>query len=313
MTKQLFINQLTKNQPVNEELFGINIVKHALDRNGKPYIDLELIDKTGTIKGKIWSDNLPYIDKSQLKEGNVVKITGTINEFNSKLQINITSLSKTEDFDLSDFISTTTKNIDLLMQDIQNTIDLIENPNLQNVLNEILQSHKDEIMKSPAAKSIHHNYIGGLVEHIVEMLKISDIVTKLYPEANKDIITAGIILHDIGKIYELEVNGFQINYTVKGKLLGHISLGLLLFHEIAKDKLEEKLYTQIEHIILSHHYTLEFGSPITPKTLEAVIVAKIDDLSSKARLVQKILKNNEDNDSNFAPREFGIDGQIYLG
>ncbi len=312
MAKQIFIKQLKNGQTLDDELFGINIIKRANDKNGKPYIDLELIDKTGTIKGKIWSDNFMGIEQKALQEGKVASITGRVTEFNSHLQINIYALKLVEEFDISDFVSKTEKNIGELFNQLLGVINNIKTPEIKGVLLKLIDLYGEDIKVTPAAKSVHHNYIGGLLEHIIEMLEISEIVLKLYPEADPDIVKAGIIFHDIGKIEELKVDGFQINYTIKGKLLGHISIGALIFAKLSEKILDDKIRLEIEHIILSHHYLLEFGSPVTPKTIEAVIVAKIDDLSSKTRLVQKILKNNEDNASDFAPREFGLEGEVYL-
>lgn len=192
-------------------------------------------------------------------------------------------------------------------------INSVQDKTIEQLLNALVEKYEDKIKSSPAGKSVHHNYVGGLLEHIVEMLNLSEVICKLYPEANKNIVIAGIMFHDIGKIRELFVDGFRIDYTAEGKLIGHIPLGLKIFNEIEQGVLKENTKLQIEHIILSHHYTLEFGSPVTPRTIEAVIVSKIDDLSSKVRLVQKILTNNADSNSEFAPKEFGIDGEIYLG
>ncbi len=312
MSKVYFINNLERGQTI-EEVFGINTFKQAKDRNNRPYIDLELVDKTGTIKGKVWSDNISNIDNNALSEGSVVRIKGLVTEFNGSLQLSLYALSLHENYDLEDFLPVTTRKIEAMWDEFLEYINSVQDKTIEQLLNALVEKYEDKIKNSPAGKSVHHNYVGGLLEHIVEMLNLSEVICKLYPEANKNIVIAGIMFHDIGKIRELFVDGFRIDYTAEGKLIGHIPLGLKIFNEIEQGVLKENTKLQIEHIILSHHYTLEFGSPVTPRTIEAVIVSKIDDLSSKVRLVQKILINNADSNSEFAPKEFGIDGEIYLG
>jgi len=271
------------------------------------------MDKTGTIKAKVWSDNISNIEDACLEEGKVVSIKALVGEFNQVKQLTVFSISHIDEHNKADFLRVSAKDIDEMYEELEDKVDDIQSPEIKGLLEKLLETYEEQIRISPAAASIHHNFVGGLLEHILEMLHIAQATCDLYPEANHDLVTAGIIFHDIGKIFELEVKGFKIDYTTKGKLLGHISIGLKMLNEIDAGILPEKLKTQLEHIILSHHYLLEFGSPVTPKTIEAMIVSKVDDLSSKVRLVQKILENNKENPNEFAPREFGIDGEVYLG
>lgn len=311
--KIYYIAQLEKGQILENELFGINQIKRATDRNNKPYIDLELIDKTGTIKAKIWSDAFPQIENAAIEEGKIVSVNAVVGEFNSTPQLTISKISQIEAFNLGDYIMSTSKDIDELWENLEDRVDDLTDAEIKTLLEKLLEKYEDELRKAPAAKAMHHHFLGGLLEHIVEMLEISDSICKLYPEADKNLVTAGIIFHDIGKIKELAVDGFQITYTKVGKLIGHITLGVEMLNNLDKDILSEETHIRLTHIILAHHTIREFGSPVTPLTIEAMIVGKIDDLSAKVRLVQKVLENNKDNDSEFAPREFGIEGEIYLG
>lgn len=312
MSKVYYIQNLEKGQTI-EEIFGINTYKKATDRNNRPYIDIEFVDRTGSIKAKVWSDNISNVDGSVLSEGTVVRIKALVGEFNGNLQLNLYSLSACQDYDLGDFLPVSSREIDQMWGEMMEYVRAMKDENLKSIVEDLVSEYEDGIKKTPAAKSVHHNFVGGLLEHVVEMLNLSDTICELYPEANRDIVTTGIIFHDIGKVRELYVDGFRIDYSPEGRLIGHIPLGMKIFNELEKGRLKDTLKMQIEHIILSHHYTMEFGSPVTPRTIEAVMVSKIDDLSSKVRLVQKILVNNADTDSIFAPREFGIDGEIYLG
>jgi len=311
--KTYFITQLENGQTLEGELFGLATIKRANDRNGKPYLDLELVDKTGSIKAKVWSDSLSKIDKSVLTEGTVINVNGLVGEFNGNAQLTVYSISKTEEFDLSDFLQSTKHEIDELWEQVEDRVDDIADAELKKLLEKLLQTYEEEMRKSPAARGIHHNYVGGLLEHVVEMLKMSDSVVELYPEADPSLVTAGIIMHDIGKIKELRIDGFQITYSKVGKLIGHIPLGLEILNNLDAKMLSEEIRLQLAHIILSHHFILEFGSPVTPKTIEAMIVSKLDDLSSKVRIVQRVLESNQDNKNEFSAREFSIDSEVYLG
>ena len=151
----------------------------------------------------------------------------------------------------------------------------------------------------PAAKSVHHDFRSGLIQHVLEMLNIAYSMKKFYPMVNYDIVTAGIILHDIGKFQEFDVKGIGTEYSKKGILVGHIPLGAMEFEKYAKGRLSEDLYYHMIHMILSHHGEVQFGSPVVPATVEAVMLAYIDRLSDKARCaVQAIEDITED-------KEFG--------
>lgn len=311
--KVYYINQLEKGQVLDGELFGLTQIKRANDRNNKPYLDLEMVDKTGSIKAKVWSDSLDRIENSALEEGQVISVNGIVSEFNGTAQLTVQSIASVKNYDIGNFVMSSSKDIDELWNDLSTRVKKIKSTELKTILEKLLSTYKDEIKKSPAARGMHHHFIGGLLEHVIEMLKIADSVTELYPEADPDMVTAGIIFHDIGKIKEYAVDGFQIVHTKEGKLIGHIVIGIQMLNNLNTDILSEETRLRLSHIILSHHTIKEFGSPVTPVTIEAMIVAKIDDLSAKVRLVQKVLENNKDSNSVFAKREFGIEGEIYLG
>lgn len=313
MSKQYYINQLEKGFALEGEEFGINSFKKALDKNGNPYLDIEFVDKTGTVKAKVWSDNLARIDESAIQEGSIVEVNGLVGEFLGKKQLTVYGIKSSTNVDLGAFLPVTSKDVDELWKTLMNYVEKLKSEEVKNILMSLTSKYEKQIKQSPAAKSVHHHYVGGLLEHIVEMLKMSDPVIELYEEADADLVVAGIIFHDIGKLRELYINGFQIDYSAEGKLIGHIPLGVKILGELDEGILSESIRMRLEHIILSHHFVLEFGSPVTPKTIEAMIVSKLDDLSSKVRLVQKVLDNNKENPASFAPREFGLEGEIYLG
>ncbi len=313
MPKQYYINQLEKGLAISDEPFGIGAIKKGTDRNNNPYLDLELVDRTGMIKAKIWSDNLERIPSKLLQEGTIVKVSGLVGEFNGNLQMTINGLSKYEEKDLSDFLPVTKASIDDMWKKMTTRVENMNDQKYKTLLQKLFALHEEKIRLAPAAKNIHHNYVGGLLEHVTEMMDIAETVMKLYPEADPDLVFTGIIFHDIGKIYELEIEGFVIDYSKVGKMIGHIALGIRMLDQLDKDILEEEQRMLLEHIILSHHSILEYGSPVVPKTIEAMIVAKVDDLSSKVRTVQKVLSDNAENDKAFSAREYAIGSEVYLG
>lgn len=320
--KQIFIKDLQNGQVLSGELFGISRLLKNTDRNGRDYLDVDLVDATGFVKGKVWSDALQNTNLKELREGKVCEIYASVQEYKGVLQLNIQSISvyPDEKCDIKDFVATTKKDIDELESTIESFLEKIEDEHIAMLANGLFEKYREEFLKAPAAKSIHHHYLGGYAEHLVEMFEIAEVVVKHYTEADSDLVYAGILLHDFGKIKELQVNGFAVEYSLEGKLIGHIGLGVeMLISYLKENEAEfgdwvssEKLVI-IKHIIYSHHGVLEFGSPVIPKTIEAEIIAKIDDLSSKARLYQRILDENETNDSTFSSWDRIVGGEVYLG
>ncbi len=311
--KNLFVKDLSKGQSLDDFLVGIRELKEAKDRNGNIYYDLELMDNSGVMKGKIWSNSLLRVDKSSLSAGKIVKIKGEVGDFRGELQLTIEEMfeAKDDEFDLQDFVLMPARGIDVLWEEFNGFIERVESEDIKKVLNICLEKYGDDIKKAPAAERLHHAYTGGLLEHLTEMLGIMDKLRGFYPEANYDITTAGIVFHDLGKIRELAIEGFGITRTDEGKLMGHIPLGLELFLTCVPEDFDEILALKIKHIILSHHGMLEYGSPVVPKTMEAIIVHEIDDLSSKVRQVKRIM-DESDGESDYSKRDWALGTEFYL-
>jgi 3'-5' exoribonuclease len=251
---------------------------------GKEYLDLELRDQSILINAKMW-DGFQSIIQS-LSPGIVVKILGTMDEFNSQPQLKIErirSAVKEDNVSTADFLPKSQRPLKEMESELNNIIDQIKNLHLKELLKILLAGENfQKYKKVPAGKAWHHAYIGGLLEHTLEIVKICDLMCEIHGEINKDLLITGAILHDMGKIEELEYeSGFD--YTDKGKLLGHIVIAANLI-EKAAGKLEnfpEDLKNQLIHLVLSHQGKLEYASPVTPKTLEAIVLYHADELSAK--------------------------------
>lgn len=299
--KSLYIKDLTAMFGLNREPFAIGEAVRAEDKFGKPYLKLVLVDKTGRIEAKIWNDKLMKINPKICEAGCIVLVTGKVEDYKGKLQINIIDLAECTDMKLDEFVETSEFDTDEMYRDLMHYVDGISHNGLKGVLLEMFKD--EEFVKNyktrPAAKSVHHDFRSGLIQHVLEMLDIAYSMKRFYPMANYDILTAGIILHDIGKFEEMDINGLMTEYSKKGMLVGHISLGAMKFSRYAIGKLSEDLYYHVLHMILSHHGELQYGSPVVPATIEAVMLSYIDRLSDKARCAVKAVREiGED-------REFG--------
>mgnify|MGYP001155037336 CR=1 FL=1 len=282
MKKKLYLTDLKIGDSIFGETFAVKSYKRAATRNNKPFIDIELADNSGSIKGKVWSDDISACDK--VTEGDVVEVTATIEDFMNAPQMKITNMKKTEVYELTELQQKSDFDIDKMWKDLEDIISKIKNPHLKKLLNNVFDEETIQKFKeAPAAYKVHHNYLGGLIEHTWEMIRMSESVQSHYPKLNLDLLQTGILLHDIGKIQELEAST-TILITNQGKLLGHIYMGAEMVKNKAQDDIPEDLLNEVLHIILSHHGTKEYGSPVVPMTSEAITVHVMDNASAKIRI-----------------------------
>lgn len=288
--KTIYVKDLEKNQVFTGEIFAIFDVNRAQDKNGKTYVNLVVGDKTGKIGGKIWSDKLENISSSILKVGNLGKFSGKVDDYKGALQLNVYSVEQVDETQVDDFFASSKYDPDEMFEELMSYIEKINDIEIKNVIQAIYND--SEIQRKvkywPAGNSIHHEFRSGLLQHLLEMLEIHKGLIRFYPELNHDILLAGILLHDIGKIEELR-GGLASNYTTVGSLIGHIVIGYEIFTSYAKGKMNEIKLLHIQHLILSHHGKLEFGSPVAPSTPEAIALNHIDGLSSKTRAALKVV------------------------
>jgi 3'-5' exoribonuclease len=299
MEKQRYIEELEEGEAI-DELFMVKASRLGETRAGKPYLSLTLSDKSGEIQGPVW-DNAESL-QDVCTPGNVVRIQGLVQVYRDKLQLRIERLQQVEveTDQMEAFVQSSHRGMEEMAGELRQVIGSVKNSFLKKLLTRIFI--KDEtgkkFLESPAAKGIHHAYLGGLLEHSLSMAKVASLLARHYPGIDHDILVSGALLHDIGKTAELTSEGGIIDYTDKGRLKGHLVMGCeFVGQEASKIKdFPDDLLTHLQHMVLSHHGRQEFGSPVVPMTPEALLLGFIDDMDAKMNLVEQLrrkLKNGQ--------------------
>jgi len=258
-------------------------------KTNKPYLNLILGDKTGQLEGRVWELGDPRIAKD-FDRGDIVKARGSASRFDDRMQMKIDQLriALPNEADKSDMLPATIYDVATLWQQLLGFVESLTDPDLKRLLSTLVEDPALALAyrEAPAAKQLHHAWLGGLLEHVISLCTLADRVAPHYPLIDRDLLLTGVILHDIGKVRELSWEiGFE--YTVEGMLLGHIQIGAALA-ERTMDSLPNfppKLKTLVLHMILSHHGKLEFGSPKLPMIPEALVLNFLDDLDAKMQAV----------------------------
>ncbi|MDE3188356.1 MAG: HD domain-containing protein [Acidobacteriota bacterium] len=268
-----------------DSFFLVLLKQQRSTKNNKPYLNLILGDKTGQLEGRVWDPGDPRIARD-FERGDIVKARGSVSRFDDRLQMKVDQLRKAaaSEADKTDLLPATRHDVGELWQQLCDCVESFTEPHLKLLLNTLLDDPAIAMAyrEAPAAKQLHHAWLGGLLEHVVSLLTLADRVAPHYPMLHRDLLLTGVILHDIGKLRELSWEiGFE--YTVEGMLLGHIQMGMELVDKTI-DSLPgfpPRLKTLVLHMILSHHGKLEFGSPKLPMIPEALVLNFIDDLDAK--------------------------------
>jgi 3'-5' exoribonuclease len=251
-------------------------------RTGEPYLALTLADRSGQIEAKMWDNVAEAIPV--FEQDDFVKVKGLINKYNNRFQLTIHKIRKLEngEIDFADYLPATTKDIEALWQTLLGFVASVQNPHLKALLEAFLADAEfaAALRNAPAAKTLHHAYIGGLLDHMVSLFKVCDLVVPHYPQVDRDLVLAGAFLHDIGKIHELSY-ARAFAYTTRGQLLGHMIIELEMLQAKLPAGFPHELKTVLEHLIISHHGQYEFGSPKLPMFPEALMLHYLDDLDSK--------------------------------
>lgn len=288
----------------------------AFSIKGSPYLNVRLKDKTGELDGKVW-DNAVELDK-EFKKGDVIYIEGKAANYKNLIQISVISIKKIpwEEIDPADYLPAVKADVQEMFNELLGYIEKINDQYLKALLNAFFQEEEtiSLFQRAPAAKGFHHIYLGGLLEHTLSVVRLLEKVADHYPVLNKDMLLAGGILHDIGKIYEFTYNNL-IDYSDEGRLIGHIVMGVeMIDKKIAKiNDFPAQLSMELRHIILSHHGEFEFGSPKRPKTLEALVVHYIDDLDAKFNAFQIFMAESTNADSDWTNYNRLLERYIYKG
>lgn len=268
----------------------------AMTKTGKEYENVILQDKTGSLDAKIWDPHSMGIDEFDALD--YVEVNGDVTVFNGQTQLSIKRARKISetDVDPTNYLPCTNKNIDEMMMELTKFIAGVNNPYYKQVLTKLFIDNTEfaEVFKKhSAAKSVHHGFIGGLLEHTLSVAKMCDFFAKQYPILNRDLLMTSAICHDIGKVYEL--SDFPMNdYTDAGQLLGHIVMGSEMLGKIM-DSIPDfptKLKNELKHCILAHHGELEYGSPKKPALIEAMALNLADNADAKIETMTELLNSN---------------------
>ncbi|RHV33899.1 HD domain-containing protein [Coprococcus sp. OM04-5BH] len=286
-----YIEQLQDGENVSEVYLCKNKIV-GKTKSGKSYYSLLLQDKTGSIDAKIWELNngIGHFDSM-----NYVRVDGQITTFNNALQLNVKKIRIADEGEYvqDDYMPCTKKDVDEMFADLLKLVDSLEHSYYKTLLKSFFVDDKEtaaEFKRHSAAKTIHHGYIGGLLEHSLAVAKMCDYYTTYYKRLNRDLLITAALLHDIGKIYEL--SGFPENdYTDAGQLLGHIVMGTMMIRDRIKDipDFPAKAANELEHCILAHHGELEYGSPKKPALLEALALSFADNTDAKIQTFMEAL------------------------
>ncbi|MDD5634266.1 MAG: HD domain-containing protein [Candidatus Omnitrophica bacterium] len=283
-----FISEFKVNERV-DSFFILRKKNLKLTKHDKPYLELTLTDKTGKIEARMWDDAEKFSEL--IETGNVVHVKGTIDKYKEEKQLKVDYIAPADDRDfVYEDLVRVLENAEEVFEKLIAHLKGIKNKWIKTLAKEFYEDEKlMQLFKNGlGGKAWHNAYIGGLLEHTYEVTYISDLMCKLYPEADKDVVILGAFLHDIGKVYELDPK--KMEYTIEGGLVGHIGIGHKILMEKTKniDNFPPDLCLRLEHIVLSHHGKYEQQSPVLPKTLEATIIYHADELASQTNAIKEI-------------------------
>ena len=299
-----------------DDFEGFYILKSAQPRmstNGKPFLNASIADCTGIIDAKVWDYSGPI---SSGDEGKIVKIRGSVSEYRGALQVTVDRirLKKDDDnVDISSLVPVAPIDAERAMGEIEAIVSSIEDEDYRRVCQTLLSRHKEAFMTIPAAKSVHHGFLSGLLMHTLNMLKTADFLSGLYGDAaDRSLLLAGTCLHDLGKEREFLFSelGLVTEYSVEGELLGHLVMGAQEIGDACTELgVPEEKAVLLKHLILSHHGEPEFGAAVRPICAEAELLSLIDKIDSRMEIYRENLEGLEV--GQFSQRIFALDNKIY--
>ncbi len=301
------ISMLEVNTRIDVLYALINRVDAKYTNDGNLYLDFALQDVSGEVNAKLW--NAKEEDISRFKTGMTVEISGEVVSYRKELQIKIRTIGENTTIDIAHFLPSAPIEKELLQDNIMNYILSMRNIEIRGIVNKIVKKFSESFFSYPAASKNHHEYVNGLAHHASSMLELGEKLCELYPSINSDLLYAGIILHDIGKVIELSGN-VATEYTKVGKLLGHITIAVNEIELAAKElEVDEEITILLQHLVLSHHGKMEFGSPKLPMMIEAEILTYIDNIDARMNMMEKALSNIEIGE--FSSRVYSLEGRQF--
>ena len=312
--KKVFVKDIKEKDHVAES-FLVTKKDIGISKSGKPYIILRLMDSTGTLEARAW-ENADAL-KELFNVDEVCRVKGYAVSYQGACQINVTDIRSLppEQYSIREYLPASEREPAEMMEELEAVLAGLGDVNIKALLKLMFDDPdvKERFMLAPAAKMMHHSYLGGLLEHVLSMCGLADKVAAHYKGViDRDLLTAGAILHDIGKIYELEYRK-SFGYTDEGRLIGHITMGI----ELVDAKIKEiagfppELAMNVKHLMLSHHGHLEFGSPKRPKTIEAVVLYYLDDLDAKVNAISTLIA--VDDGQRWSPYQRMFERPIFKG
>ncbi|MEO6120351.1 MAG: OB-fold nucleic acid binding domain-containing protein [Terriglobales bacterium] len=295
--KEFFVEQAAAHENQNiTSSFVVASKQVKPKKNGEPYLALTLADRTGQIEAKMW-DGVPEAI-NVFEQDDFIKVRGLLNKYNGRFQLTIHKIRSMDagEVDYADYLPKTAKNIDELWGTVAGYVQGFQNPHLKALIQAFMDDPEIEraYKNAPAAKTLHHAFIGGLLDHVVSLFRSCDLMSRNYPDIDRDLLMAGVFLHDIGKIHELTY-ARSFSYTTSGQLLGHMIIELEMLHAklAALPGFPAELKILLEHLIISHHGKYEFGSPKLPMFPEALMLHYLDDLDSKMEAMRAHFQRDE--------------------
>lgn len=292
------VDQLRDGDSV-EEVYLVTEKQLRANRNGNLYLQLELRDRTGAMGARMW--NVGEVLDRSFGVGDFIHVGGKVQLFQGALQMIVSQIDRVEaeKVELTDFLPHTAQSVPKMLERLRGFLMKVSNPYLRALAECYLMDDQfmNGFQRAPAGMRVHHAYIGGLLEHVLAMLDLADRIAPLYPDLDRDLLTIGVFLHDSGKIRELTYDR-AFGYSDEGQLIGHLAMGCEMLIEKAGQTMEltgesfpRELLLRLKHMILSHHGTLEFGSPKVPMTLEAIALHEIDSLDTRIHIALRELKD----------------------
>lgn len=304
-----------------DRIVGFYLVRHKQlepfrDRSRGEFLTLVLSDRTGQVVARVWEGAEEL--SQQFGEAEVVKVAGDVESYLGRTQIIVNRLRAAgeEEFDRRDFLPASEKDSQALMAVVRATIDRIQHPHLSALVRRFYDDPEFEarFARAPAARRVHHAYLGGLLEHVTEVIALCDAVLALYPEIDADLLLTGALLHDVGKTREY-VWEKDIDYSDEGRLVGHIVIGdEMVSHAMAHlPGFPEELGLRVRHMLVSHHGRYEWGSPRRPQTLEAVALHQIEDLDAQVNRFRTLLAARREPGEAWTTYDRLLGRQLYAG
>jgi 3'-5' exoribonuclease len=304
-----------------EEVYLVTDKQLRANRNGNLYLQIELRDRTGAISARLWNAGEPLF--RSFEDGDFLVVKGKVQLFQGALQVILSHVERTDPgkVELADFLPHTDQNVTQLFEQMRGILMRLSNPHLR-ALAEVFLMDEDlmrEYCTAPAGIRVHHAYLGGLLEHVVHLLKGAEQISPLYPDVDHDLLLMGIFLHDIGKVRELSYSR-ALAYSDEGQLIGHMVIGVEILNEkqskvsdLTGEPFPRELLLRLKHMILSHHGTLEFGSPRLPMTPEAIALHYLDSLDSKVHIFTSEISQDRNQGAAWTPFNQSLQRRIYKG